>query len=219
MPTAAFVPYPDRYVPALPAEAAAAAFHDVVRRRRSVRTFCDRPVSRATIEWLVRAAHSAPSGANQQPWRFVCVQDPAVKARIRDAAEAEEREFYARRANAQWLQDLAPLGTDPHKEFLTVAPWLVVVFQLLHTDEGGQVYYRKESVGLACGLFLAAAQFAGLATLTHTPSPMAFLGPILGRPAHERPFLLIPVGYPTEPCLVPAKALQRRPLDQVMVVV
>lgn len=219
MTTAAFVPYPDRYVPDQPPEVAAAAFHEVIRRRRSVRMFSDRPVSRETIEWLVRSAHSAPSGANKQPWRFVCVQDPVIKGRIREAAEAEEREFYARRANEEWLRDLAPLGTDETKEFLTIAPWLVVVFQLTHTDDGGQVYYLKESVGLACGLFLAAAQHAGLATLTHTPSPMAFLGDILGRPKHERPFLLIPVGYPADDCLVPAKALLRRPLDEVMVVV
>lgn len=219
MTTAAFVPYPDRYVPDQPPEVAAAAFHEVMRRRRSVRMFSDRPVSRETIEWLVRSAHSAPSGANKQPWRFVCVQDPFIKGRIREAAEAEEREFYARRANEEWLRDLAPLGTDETKEFLTIAPWLVVVFQLTHTDDGGQVYYLKESVGLACGLFLAAAQHAGLATLTHTPSPMAFLGDILGRPKHERPFLLIPVGYPADDCLVPAKALLRRPLDEVMVVV
>lgn len=216
---ATFVPYPERFEPKATPEVAAAAFYDVVRRRRSVRMFDDRPVSAATIEWLVRAAHSAPSGANKQPWRFVCVQDPAVKAQIRAAAEVEEREFYSRRANDEWLRDLTPLGTDEQKEFLTTAPWLVVVFQLTHTDDGGQVYYLKESVGLACGLFLAAAQFAGLATLTHTPSPMAFLGDILGRPKHERPFLLIPVGYPAEGCMVPQKAIERRPLDEVMVVV
>lgn len=217
--SAEFVPYPDRYVPSQPPEVAAAAFHDLLRRRRSVRAFADRPVPRAVIEWLVRCAHTAPSGANKQPWRFVCVQDAATKRRIRLAAEAEEREFYQHRANADWLRDLAPLGTDEHKEFLEVAPWLVVVFQLVHGDDGGQVYYLKESVGLACGLLLAAAQVAGLATLTHTPSPMAFLGDILGRPKHERPFLLIPVGYPAEACRVPAKALERRPLDEVMVVV
>ncbi|HEX6812439.1 MAG TPA: nitroreductase family protein [Planctomycetota bacterium] len=214
-----FVPYPDRYQPSEPAEQASASFHDVMRRRRSVRMFSDRPVSQATIEWLVRTAHSAPSGANKQPWRFVCVRDAATKARIRAGAEAEEREFYGRRANARWLEDLAPLGTDANKEFLTVAPWLVVVFQLTHLDDGGQVYYLKESVGLACGLFLAAAQFAGLATLTHTPSPMAFLGEILGRPVHERPFLLIPVGHPADDCLVPKRSLERRPLHEVMVVV
>jgi iodotyrosine deiodinase len=213
------VPYPDRYVPPSPPEVAAAAFVDVMRRRRSVREFGDRPVSRAVVELLVRAAHSAPSGANKQPWRFVCVQDAAVKARIRAAAEAEEREFYGRRANHEWLRDLAPLGTDAHKEFLTVAPWLVVVFQLTHADDGSLVYYLKESVGIACGLFLAAAQHAGLATLTHTPSPMAFLGEILGRPKHERPYLLIPVGWPADGCRVPAKAIERRPLDEVMVVV
>lgn len=214
-----FVPWTDRHVPAEPPERAAAACHDVLRRRRSIRAFSDRPVSRAAIEWLVRCAHTSPSGANKQPWRFVCVQDPATKARIRTGAEAEEREFYGRRANDEWRRDLAPLGTDANKDFLTTAPWLVVVFQLMRGDDGGQVYYPKESVGIACGLFLAAAQFAGLATLTHTPSPMAFLGPMLGRPAHERPFLLIPVGHPADDCTVPAKALERRPLHEVMVVV
>ncbi|MCA8953065.1 MAG: nitroreductase family protein [Planctomycetes bacterium] len=217
--TSPFVPYPDRYTPPVPPERAAADFYDVLRRRRSVRMFSERPVSRETIEWLVRSAHSAPSGANKQPWRFVCVQDPAIKARIRAGAEQEEREFYARRANAEWLRDLEPLGTDENKAFLEVAPWLVVVFQLAHLDDGSQVYYLKESVGLACGMFLAAAQFAGLATLTHTPSPMAFLGEILGRGKHERPFLLIPVGYPSDDCEVPSKALERRPLEQVMTVV
>lgn len=214
-----FVPWTDRWVPPSPPEDAAAAFHEILRRRRSVREFADRPVSRETIEWLVRCAHTAPSGANKQPWRFVCVQDAATKARIRAGAEAEEREFYERRANDEWLADLRPLGTDADKSFLEVAPWLVVVFQLTRGDDGGQVYYLKESVGLACGLFLAAAQMAGLATLTHTPSPMAFLGEILGRPAHERPFLLIPVGHPADSCRVPLHATRRRPLDEVMVVV
>ncbi|MCR9245909.1 MAG: nitroreductase family protein [bacterium] len=217
--TEPFVPYPDRYIPKVPPEQAAAEFYEVLRRRRSVRMFSDRPVSQETIEWLVRCAHTAPSGANKQPWRFVCVQDPAKKAEIRRGAEAEEREFYERRANDEWLRDLAPLGTDDHKEFLEVAPWLVVVFQMSKLDDGSQVYYLKESVGLACGMFLAAAQMAGLATLTHTPSPMAFLGDILGRPKHERPFLLIPVGYPTDDCMVPSKALERRELADVMKIV
>ena len=216
---ARFVPFTDRHTPGVPPDEAAAAMYEILRKRRSVRMFSDRPVSRTTIEWLVRCAHTAPSGANKQPWRFVCVQDPAIKARIRAGAETEEREFYARRANEEWLEDLAPLGTDEHKEFLTVAPWLVVVFQLTHLDDGGQVYYLKESVGLACGMFLAAAQHAGLATLTHTPSPMAFLNEVLGRPRHERPFLLIPVGHASDDCEVPEKALERRPLDEVMVVV
>lgn len=214
-----FVPFTDRHVPAVSPEAAAQAFFEVMRRRRSVRMFADRPVGVAVIEWLVRCAHSAPSGANKQPWRFVCVQDPAIKHRIRLGAEQEEREFYGRRANDEWLADLAPLGTDEDKAFLEVAPWLIVVFQLARGDDGGQVYYLKESVGLACGFLLAAAQHAGLATLTHTPSPMAFLGEILGRPAHERPFLLIPVGYPADDCVVPRAATLRRPLDEVMVVV
>lgn len=219
MTAAELVPFPDRYVPPDPPEAILAAFHDVLRRRRSVREFADRPVDRSTIEWLVRCAHSAPSGANKQPWRFVCVEDPVVKRRIRIAAEQEEREFYAHRANPEWLADLAPLGTDPTKEFLTSAPWLIVVFQLTELDDGGQVYYLKESLGLACGMLLPAAQFAGLATLTHTPSPMGFLREVLGRPSNERPFLLIPVGYASEDCLVPKKAIERRPLDQVMTIV
>jgi iodotyrosine deiodinase len=216
---AEFVPFADRYVPPVAPDEALRTFHDALRRRRSVRMFKPDPVPRSVVEGLVRCAHTAPSGANKQPWRFVCVQDPAVKQKIRTAAEQEEKEFYARRANDEWLRDLAPLGTDEHKDFLTIAPWLVVVFQLTHTDDGGQVYYLKESVGLACGMFLAAAQLAGLATLTHTPSPMHFLGDILGRPRHERPFLLIPVGYASDDCMVPKKALERRALEDVMVVV
>jgi iodotyrosine deiodinase len=219
MPAPTFVPFTDRWVPPVPPEQALATFHDALRRRRSVRMFADAPVPESTIAWLVRCAHTAPSGANKQPWRFVCVRDPAVKARIRAGAEAEERAFYGGRANPEWLRDLAPLGTDADKAFLEVAPWLVVVFQLVHGDDGGQSYYLKESVGIACGLFLAAAQLAGLATLTHTPSPMAFLNDILGRPPHERPFLLIPVGHAAADCVVPAAALVRRPLDEVMVVV
>lgn len=214
-----FVPYADRHVPAAPPAEAALAFHEVLRCRRTVRAFSDRPVDQATIEALVRCATTAPSGANKQPWRFVCVQDAATKRRIRDGAEQEERAFYARRANDAWLADLAPLGTDADKEFLTTAPWLVVVFLLLQADDGGQVYYPKESVGIACGMFLAAAQMAGLATITHTPSPMGFLREILGRPDHERPFLLIPVGHPADDCVVPVAATTRRPLAETMVVV
>lgn len=191
--------------------------HGVLRQRRSVRAFSDRPVPREVIEALVRCASTAPSGANKQPWRFVAVSDPALKREIRLGAEAEEREFYERRANAEWLEDLKPFGTDPDKGFLEVAPWLVVVFQMTKTDDGGQVYYVKESVGLAAGMFLAAAQLAGLATLTHTPSPMGFLRQILRRPDHERPFLLIPVGYPVGTCEVPRHALGRRPLEDVLV--
>jgi len=214
-----FVPFADRHVPDVPPEVAAQAFHDVMRRRRSVRMFSDAPVSRTTIEWIVRTAALAPSGANKQPWRFVCVQDAATKREIRLAAEAEERAFYAGRASAAWLRDLEPLGTDEHKEFLEVAPWLIVVFKLMHADDGSLVYYTNESVGIATGFLLAAAHHAGLATLTHTPSPMRFLGEILKRPPHERPFLLVPVGYPAADCVVPEAALQRRPLDETMVVI
>ncbi|MCB9872289.1 MAG: nitroreductase family protein [Planctomycetes bacterium] len=213
-----FVPYDDRYVPTEAPEHAARRFCEVMSRRRTVRMFSDRPVDAELVEWLVRAAGSAPSGANKQPWRFVCVRDAALKREIRIAAEREERELYARRANPEWLRDLEPLGTDADKGFLETVPWLVVVFKLMKGDDGSQVYYVNESVGLATGLFLAAAQMAGLATLTHTPSPMGFLGQILGRPAHERPFLLIPLGYPADDCLVPLHAKSRKALDEIMVV-
>ncbi len=202
------------------AESASRRFYEILDQRRTVRTFSNRPVSRETIENLVLAAGTAPSGANKQPWRFVAVQDATVKKEIRAAAEAEEREFYYRRANEQWLRDLAAVGTDEHKPFLEVAPWLVVVFKLMKDDAPGrlsdQVYYVNESVGIAVGMFLAAAHMAGLVTLTHTPSPMKFLSRVLNRPDHERPYLLIPVGYPAEGCTVPD--LQRKPLEQIMVV-
>lgn len=202
--------------PGVPPEEAARRFHEVMSRRRTVRMFSDRSVSRETIEWICLAAGTAPSGAHKQPWRFVCVNDPALKREIRLAAEAEEREFYFRRASRRWLEDLAPLGTDWNKPFLEAAPWLIVVFQLTKTDDGGMVYYREESVGIACGLLLAAAHHAGLATLTHTPSPMGFLREVLRRPEHERPFLLVPVGYPADDATVPD--LARKPLGEIMVV-
>ena len=214
----AFVPYDDRYVPDQSSAEAAKAFYHVMKKRRSVRMFSDKPVSRETIEWVVRTAGSAPSGANKQPWRFVCVQDPELKRQIRLAAEKEEHDFYTRRASPEWLEDLEPLGTDEHKEFLEIAPWLIVVFQLVKEDDGGLVYYLKESVGMASGLLLAAAHHAGLATLTHTPSPMGFLQEILGRRDHERPFLLVPVGYPADDCVVPERAIERKPLDEIMIV-
>jgi len=213
-----FVPLPQRYDPVLEPTDAARAFYDCMSSRRSVRMFCDRPVARETIEWLVRAAGSAPSGANKQPWRFVCVQDPGLKRQIRLGAEEEEREFYARRASERWLQDLAPLGTDAEKDYLEVAPWLIVVFKLARDDDDSPIYYGSESVGIATGLLLAAAHHAGLATLTHTPSPMAFLSKILGRPENERPYVLVPVGYPSDDCVVPEAALRKKPLDQVMIV-
>jgi nitroreductase len=213
-----FVPLPQRYDPALDPADAARAFYDRMSSRRSVRMFSGRPVARETIEWLVRAAGSAPSGANKQPWRFVCVQDLGLKQQIRIGAEEEEREFYARRAGERWLEDLAPLGTDAKKDYLEVAPWLIVVFKLAKGDDDSPIYYGNESVGIAVGLLLAAAHSAGLVTLTHTPSPMAFLGKILGRPENERPYVLIPVGYPADDCVVPSAALRKKPLDQIMVV-
>ncbi len=180
--------------------------------------FSDRPVDALVIEKLVEVAMTAPSGANKQPWRFVCVRDPSLKREIRLGAETEEREFYSRRASAEWLSDLAPLGTDSDKAFLEIAPWLIVVFKLAADDNGGQTYYTNESVGIAVGMLLAAAQHAGLATLTHTPSPMNFLRQILNRPDNERPFLLIPVGYPADDLVVPEFALQRKPIEQVMII-
>ena len=213
-----FVPLAPPYQPDMPPEEAARAFFERMRSRRSIRNFSDRPVSLETIEWIVRAAGSAPSGANKQPWRFVAVRDPDIKHHIREAAEKEEREFYERRASERWLEDLAPLGTDDIKDYLDIAPWLVVVFLLGRADDGGQHYYASESVGLAAGMFLAAAHHAGLATLTHTPSPMGFLNEVLDRPKNERAYLLIPVGYPGEGCEVPAHALEKKPLDEILIV-
>ena len=178
-------------------------------RRRSVRDFAPDPVQREFIEIAIAAANTAPSGANRQPWHFVAVSDPAVKAEIRRGAETEEREFYeGGRASEAWLASLAPLGTEWQKPFLETAPWLVVVFKqiyLLDSDGGkGANYYVNESVGIACGLFISAVHEMGLATLTHTPQPMRFLSHILERPESERPYILFPVGYPAPECQVPA---------------
>ncbi|HXV39578.1 MAG TPA: nitroreductase family protein, partial [Steroidobacteraceae bacterium] len=193
-------------------------FAEEMGRRRTVRDFSDRPVPRELIETCLRAAGSAPSGANQQPWHFVAVSDPAVKRRIREAAEAEEREFYAHRAPPEWLEVLAPLGTDERKPFLEIAPWLIAVFiRRFNRNPDGtkrKHYYTDESVGLATGLLLAAVHHAGLASLTHTPSPMKFLNDILGRPKDlERPFLLLVVGYPAADAKVPDIA--RKPLAEI----
>ncbi len=207
----------ERYDPGVSPEEGARRFFDVINRRRTVRMFSDRPVSLETIQWICRAAGTAPSGAHKQPWRFVCIRDAATKAKLRTAAEAEEREFYERRASRQWLEDLAPLGTDSSKPFLEIAPWVIVVFQMTKTDAGGMVYYREESVGIAVGLLLAAAHHAGLVTLTHTPSPMGFLREVLGRPEHERAFVVIPIGYPADDCVVPD--LHRKELTETMVLV
>ena len=182
-------------------------FYAEMRQRRTVREFSSRPVSREIIEACIRAAGTAPSGANQQPWRFVVVGSPAIKAKVRIAAEAEETEFYQRRATDAWLGALAPLGTDASKPFLETAPWLIAIFyEAYGLDSAGQRvkrYYPMDSAGISCGVLIAALHHAGLATLTHTPSPMAFLNEILDRPDNERPFLLLVVGYPAEGATVP----------------
>jgi nitroreductase len=194
--------------------ARARQFAETMSRRRTVRDFAPTPVPRAVIEACLQAAGSAPSGANQQPWSFVAVSDPALKQRIRIAAEAEEREFYERRAPGEWLQALAPLGTDADKPFLEIAPWLIAVFyERTGPEIDGQKakrYYPHESTGIACGLLIAALHQAGLATLTHTPSPMAFLNELLERPRNEVPYLLLVVGHPTPDCRVPD--IRRKPL-------
>ncbi len=193
----------------------ARAFADDLARRRSVRDFDARPIPDGVLEEAIRAAATAPSGAHVQPWRFVVVSDPDVRARLREAAEAEEREFYERRASEEWLAALELLGTDADKPFLETAPGLIAVFEVHRGPHSPLPYYPKESVGIAVGFLLAALHLAGLSTLTHTPSPMRFLNEILGRPPEERGFLLVPVGYPAPTATVPA--LERKPLDEVMV--
>ena len=197
--------------------ARAQAFYQQMRRRRSVRDFSATPVPRSVIEDALRTAGSAPSGANMQPWHFSVVESAAVKREIRLAAEEEEREFYQRRASEEWLDALAPLGTDAHKPFLETAPYLIVVF-LKKFSEGEQGeqrknYYTAESVGIATGMLLAALHNAGVATLTHTPSPMKFLNTILKRPTAERPYMIVVAGLPAENAEVPA--ISKKPLDEI----
>ena len=195
-------------------------FYREMDRRRSVRDFAPDPVPREAIELAIRTASTAPSGAHRQPWRFVAIDDPETKRAIRVAAEEEEYISYEEgRMPPEWLEALAPLGTDWRKPFLETVPWIVVVFAELYGVEADgskrKNYYVKESVGLACGLFIAALHRMGLATLTHTPSPMKFLNEILGRPENEKPFILFPVGYPAEGCEVPD--LERKPLEDVAI--
>jgi len=216
-----FVPLEFERLPVEESRARVRAFCDLVRRRRSVRDFSPDPVPLDLVDTAIEAAASAPSGANRQPWRFVVVRDPDTKRRIREGAEAEEREFYERKAPPEWLADLAPLATDWRKPFLETAPVLVVMFAIDWEPETGpdgkesrhKGYYVQESVGIAAGVLLTALHGAGLATLTHTPSPMRFLGEILDRPKNERPFLLIPVGYPAPDATVPA--IKKKSLDEI----
>ncbi len=199
--------------------ARAEAFRALMDRRRSVRDFSTEPVERALIEEAIRTASTAPSGAHQQPWTFVAVSDPAVKRRIREAAEAEERAFYAERATPEWLEALAPLQTGPEKPFLEAAPWIVVLFAqrwgVRDGDRRAKHYYVQESCGIAAGFFIAALHHAGLVTLTHTPSPMGFLRGVLGRPPNEDAYILFPVGYPADGATVPD--LSRKNLAEVAV--
>ncbi|MCB0697799.1 MAG: nitroreductase family protein [Chitinophagaceae bacterium] len=197
----------------------AAAFMQWMEKRRTVRDFSDKHVPEKVIEDIIMTASTAPSGAHKQPWTFCAISNPELKKQIREAAEAEEYESYNNRMPPEWLEDLLPLQTDWHKEFLEIAPWLIVVFKRIYEPgENGKKknnYYVQESVGLAAGFLLTAIHNAGLVALTHTPSPMNFLAKILNRPEHEKPFLLIPVGYPADECLVPD--LVRRSLDDVAV--
>lgn len=216
-----FLPLAFDRMPVEESRARVRAFRETVARRRTVRDFSPEPVPLDIVDAAIAAAASAPSGANRQPWRFVVVRDPGVKRRIREAAEAEEQEFYKRRAPAEWLEALAPLGTDWRKPFLETAPYLIVVFRQDYeparladgTEHHTRNYYVQESVGIAVGILLTALHVAGLATLTHTPSPMRFLSEILGRPRHERPYLLIPVGYPAAGAQVPD--IGRKPLAEI----
>lgn len=220
-----FEPLRFERIPAGESAVRASEFLRTMRLRRSVRAFATDPVPIEVIRDAVATAGTAPSGANQQPWRFVVVQDPEIKRQIRAAAEAEERKSYEHRMSQEWLDALKPLGTTPDKPHLEEAPYLIVVFEQVYgveTDPSGQDhrvrhYYPSESVGIAVGFLIASLHQAGLATLTHTPSPMAFLNQILGRPKNERPFVVLPVGYPSADCQVPV--ITKKPIDDIMQVV
>ena len=214
------VPLPDHVAwPAETMQARAEAFLADIRRRHTVRDFSDRPVPRALIETCIRAAGTAPNGANHQPWHFCVIGDPAVKRRIREAAEAEERDFYAGKAGEEWLKALEPLGTDPDKPFLETAPWLIAVFGARRSVSADGVlrknYYVPESVSIAVGFLIVALHQAGLVSLTHTPAPMGFLNQICGRPAEEKPYILMVVGHPAEGATIPAHALEKKPLEAI----
>jgi len=214
-----FVAYRPERVPAPLGLQRGRALVAQLERRRSVRLFSPDPVPREVIELAVAAANTAPSGAHHQPWTFVAVGEAATRHRIREAAEAEERRFYRERQAPEWHEALARLGTDEVKDYLDVVPWIVAVFAQKHTPrpDGSprKNYYVSESVGMACGLFVAAVHEMGLATLPHTPNPMGFLTRLLGRPAGERPYVLFPVGYPASDCVVPD--LDRKPLTEALV--
>lgn len=217
------LPLPDRVErPEAEALAVAEAYLAYLKKRHSVRDYSTRPVAEAVIAACIAAAGTAPSGANHQPWHFVAISDPAMKARIREGAEEEERAFYSGGGGDEWLAALEPIGTGVAKPHLTDAPWLIVVFAQRYgvTDDGDRYknYYVPESVGIATGFLIAALHQAGLVCLEHTPNPMKFLGPLCGRPDHEKPVMILPVGYPAAGATVPAVAKRKKPLDQIMTV-
>ncbi|MCZ8376051.1 MAG: nitroreductase family protein [Beijerinckiaceae bacterium] len=222
MPTRDFesVPLPDyREYPLEEMRERAEAFRAEIARRHTVRDFSPRPVPRDIIETCLRAAGTAPNGANHQPWHFAVIGDPALKARIRAAAEEEERAFYAGKAGEEWLAALRPLGTDPQKPFLEIAPWLIAIFGARSSPSADGVmrknYYVPESVSIATGFLIAALHHAGLATLTHTPSPMGFLNEICRRPAQEKPYILLVTGYPAADAHIPRHATEKKPLAEI----
>ena len=218
----AYHPLPWAGLPDYPPDemiARARAFYEAIRTRRTCRFFSDAPVPREVIEQAILAAGTAPSGANHQPWHFTIVSTPDLKRRLREAAEAEERAFYAGKAGSEWIEALAPLGTDADKPYLEVAPWHIVVFGQrkggIEPGERKQNYYVTESVGIACGFLLLALHAAGVATLTHTPNPMGFLNRLCGRPPHEKPVMVIVAGKPAAEATVPEHALLKKPLDRI----
>ena len=219
--TYAAVPLPDRFDPSDDEmQAAVEAFHDSIRRRHTVRDFTDRPVPRSVIEGCIRAAGTAPSGANHQPWHFVAISNARIKHAIREGAEEEERAFYAGGGGDEWIKALEPIGTGPEKPHLDVAPWLIVVFAQRwgHLDDGTRFknYYVPESVGIATGFLISALHHAGLTALTHTPNPMRFLNDMLGRPKSEKPIMIVAVGHPADDATVPAVAKMKKPLDEIL---
>lgn len=214
------VPLPD-YVayPEAEMRARAADFYAMIRRRHTLRDFSDKPVPRDIIETCLKAAGTAPNGANHQPWHFSVIGDAALKHRIRVEAEKEEAEFYDGRAGQEWLEALKPLGTDAAKPFLETAPWLIAIFGARKSRSADGVlrknYYVPESVSIATGILITSLHYSGLATLTHTPSPMGFLNDICGRPPTEKPYILLVVGYPADGATIPAHALEKRPLEEI----
>ena len=204
-------------------QARAEGFRDAMANRHTIRDYSDEPIPKEVIEAAIRTAGNAPSGANHQPWHFVAVRDPAVKAQIREAAEEEERAFYAGGGGDEWIKALEPIGTGPEKPHLTTAPWLIVIFAQRYGefDDGTRYknYYVPESVGIATGFLIAALHHAGLYCLTHTPNPMKFLGPLLGRPASEKPTMILVVGKAAQDATVPKVAMMKKPLDEILTIV